>query len=82
MKVALDLDLESLGRDDLQYPLTQGCLGDKEGDLDLERPFAAVKVEETVEDLTLEQVRRVVDLRDYGPSAEIDIENPNDLQQE
>ena len=78
--MALHFDLESLGRDldlyDLQYPLTQGSLGDKEGDLDLARPFPAV------EDLTLEQVRGVVDLRDYGPSAEIDIENPNDLQQE
>ena len=53
--------------------------GDEDEDLDLESPFpnaTQVEVEETVADLTPEQVRRAVDLRDYRLNAEIDIENP------
>ena len=77
IELARDLDLS-----DLQYLLAQDSLGD-EKDLDLESPFPTVtqvEVEETVVDLPPEQVRRIVDLRDYDPNAVIDIENPDDLQ--
>ena len=60
-----------------QHRLAQDSSGDEDEDLDLESSFPTatqVEVEETVVDLTLEQVRRVVDLRDYRLSAEIDIE--------
>ena len=84
----LGLDLESLARDldlsDLQYLLAQDSWGDEGEDLDLESPFPTVtqsEVEETVVGVPPEQVRRVVAPRDYGPSAEIYIENSEDLQQ-
>ena len=82
----LDLDLESLARDisDLQYLLAQDSSRDDDEDLDLESRFPTVtqiEVEAIVVDLPPEQVRTVVDLTDYGPGAEIDIENPDDLQQ-
>ena len=57
---------------------------DEDEDLDLESHIPTVtqvEVGETVVDLPPLQVRRVVDLRVYGPSAKIDIENPDDLQQ-
>ena len=80
----LDLDLESLARgldlSDLQYLLAQDSSGDEDEDLDLESSFptaAQVEVEETVVDLPPEQIRSVIELRDYGRSAEIDIENPD-----
>ena len=63
--------------------MAQDSSGVEDEDLDLESHFstvAQVEVEETVIDLPPKQVRRVVDLRDYGPSAELDIENPEDLQ--
>ena len=84
-----DLDLESLARDldDLQYLLAQDNSSDEDEDLDLDLNLYSVfptvtqvEVEATVVDLPPEQVRRVVDLRDYGLSAEIDIVNPGDLQ--
>ena len=82
----LNLDLESLAWDldhsDLQCLLAQDSSGDEEEHLDLESPFptvSQVEVEETAVDLPPEQVRRIADLRDYGSSAEIDIENPEDL---
>ena len=68
------LDVESLAQD---------SLGDEDEDLDLESPLPTViqvEVEENAVDLPPEQVRRVVDLWDYGPSAEIEIENPDGLQ--
>ena len=72
MKVGLDLDLESLAGDldlsDLQYLLTQ----DSSGDEVLASPVPTVTQNEEEE--------RVVDLRDYGPNAEIDTENPDDLK--
>ena len=84
----LELDLESLARDldlfYLHYLLAQGNSGDEDEDLDVESHFPTVtqvQVKATVVDLPPEQVCRVVDLRDYSPSAEIDIENPDDLQQ-
>ena len=88
----LDLDLESLARDldlsDLRHHLAQDSSRDEDEDLDLENPFPTatqVKVEATVTthvevevvDPPPEQVRRVVDLRDYRLSADIDIDNPN-----
>ena len=80
LKLYNDLDLESLARDldlsDLHYLLAQDSSGDEDEDLDLEIPFPTitpVEVEETVIDLSHEQVRKVVDLWDHGPSAEIDI---------
>ena len=80
----LDLDLEILARDldlsDLRHHLAQDSSGDEDEDLNLESPFptiSRIEVEETVVDLTPEQVRRVVDLRDYRLSADIDIENSN-----
>ena len=82
--MGLDLDIESLARDvdfsDLQYLLTQDSSGDEDENLDQEKPFPTVtqvEEEETVVDLPPGQVRSVVDLRDYGPNAEIDIENPD-----
>ena len=63
--------------------MAQDSSGDEDKDLDLESPFpnvTQVEVEETIVDLPPEQVRRVVDLRDYGSSAEIDTDNPNNLQ--
>ena len=84
----LVLDLESLARDldlsNLQYLLAQYSAGDEDEDLDLESHFPTitqVEVEEAAVDLPPVQVRRVVDLRDHGPSAKIDIENPDNLQQ-
>ena len=80
----LDLDLESLARDldlsDLRYHLAQDSSGDEDKDLNLESPFPTatqVEVEETVVDLTPEEVRRAVDLRDYRFCADIDIEKPD-----
>ena len=80
----LDLDLESLVIDldlyDLRHHLAQGSSGDEDEDLNLESPLPTVsriEVEETVVDLPPEQVRRLVDLRDYRLSADIVIENPN-----
>ena len=60
--------------------MAQDRSGDEDEDLDLESPFpiaTQVEVKETVADLPPEQVRRVVDLRDYRLSAEIDIEKPD-----
>ena len=86
-KVDLDLDLDfrakDLGLPDLQDLLAQHSSADEDKDLDLESPFTVVsqvEVEETVVDPPPEQVR-VVDLGDYGPHAEIDIENTYRLQQ-
>ena len=77
----LHIDLESLARDldlsYLQYLLAQDSWGEEDEDFDLESPFSTVtqvEIKETVVDLPTEQVRGVVDLRDYGPSAEIYIE--------
>ena len=81
------VDLEYLARDldsDIQYLLARDTSGDEDENVDLESPFpivTQVEVEETVVDLPPEQVRMVVDLRDFAPGAEIDIENANDLQQ-
>ena len=82
--MGLDLDLESLAKDldlsDLHYLIAEDNSGGEGEDLDLESLFPAVtqvEVEETVVDLPPEQVRRVVDLSDYGPSAVI-IESPDD----
>ena len=76
-----DLDLKSLARDldlsDLQYLLAKDFSSNEDEDLDLEIPFPTitpVEVEETVIDLSHEQVRKVVDFWNHGPSAEIDIE--------
>ena len=63
----LDLDLESLAADLDLSDLWYLLAQDSSG-------------EETVVDLPAEQVRRVVDLWDYGPSAERDIQNPDDLR--
>ena len=55
--------------------MAQDSSGDEDEDLDLESSFPTVTqvgVEETVVDLPPEQVRRVVDLRDYRLSADID----------
>ena len=63
--------------------MAQDSSCDEDKDVDLESPFPTVnqvEVEETVVDLPPDQVRKVVNLRDYGPSADIDIENP-ELQQ-
>ena len=63
----LDLDLKSLAVDLDLSDLWYLLAQDSSG-------------EETVVDLPPEQVRRVVDLRDYGPSAERDFENPDNLR--
>ena len=52
--------------------------------MDLFRLFPTVthiEVEAVVVDLPPEQVRRLVNIRVYGPSAEMDIENADDVQQ-
>ena len=84
--MSLQLDLDSLTEDldlsDLHILLEQDSSGDEEDDLDLESSFPTViqtEVEETI--VPIEQVRRIVDLRDYDPGAEIDVENPEDIQQ-
>ena len=82
----LDLDLKPFAGDldlsGLRYLLARDSSGDEDEDLDLYSHFPTVtQVEiDTYVDLPPVQVRRVVDLRDYGPSAEIDIENLDDLQ--
>ena len=64
--------------------MAQDSSCDEDVELDLEGHFpmaVQVEVEETVVDLTPEQVRMALELRDYDPIAEADIENPDDLQQ-
>ena len=78
----LDLDLESFARDldlsDLQCLLAEDSSGDEDEYFDLENFFYRNQVEEERE--LLNKLKRVVDLRDYDLSADIDIENPDDLQ--
>ena len=57
--------------------MAQDSSCDEDKDVDLESPFPAanqVEVEETVVYLPPEQVRRVLNLRDYDPSADVDID--------
>ena len=84
---SLKLYSDSLVRDlhlsNIHFLFEQDSSGDEEDkDIDLECPFPTViqtEIEETV--VPPEQVR-IVDLQDYAPSAEIDIENPDDIQQD
>ena len=63
--------------------MKQDSSGDEEDeDLDLESPFSIViqaEVEETV--AHSEQIKRIVDRREYAPRAEIFSENPDGIQQ-
>ena len=81
-QVYLELDLESLARDldfsDFHILVEQDNSGGEEDeDLDLVSPFPTVIQTEAKE--TPVQVRSV-DLPDFTPSAEIDVENPDDIQ--